>query len=328
MSFASLVSLLKHGFDYLSMEGPLHMNTRSRLRPRSGALRWVLPLILPALLNSCAWLGGRPDFAYPETLTRQPFAQTLTDPRHYKEAYREVFPFLPKVHMMGRLSASSGWWPGQRHFDFSFFGLDRNQLRLGGFHRAAGIRLFDVMVVDNIMTVTFHEGGQQGHVFQGPIPPEGSPFLARYGVEPGDLMPIFQIGSQITGSRFRVTVSGRDWILEPLELLAEAPGLRRILLDARSGLPRRIDWETDNRAWQVWYTRWDYFTDEQIGETRLMPQEVLIEGQRPRTRIRLDITEDSYQFGTRVPDRIFQVDVPYRYLFHPLNELDEVFDTE
>jgi len=276
--------------------------------------------------TGCRLFGGAKRLNLPKGFEHEPIASRLADPQTRQEAYDELFPYLPKVHITGgRLVASGEQWRGKRRIGFSFFGLDAEHLRLRAYLRTMATPLFDLIVLDERMTVLLN---REGHGFSGPIPPQGSPFVRRFGVEPADLLAIFRIGQYLKENPYTESENGKARVLK-FEDPAQIGGLVEVELEERSGLPRRARWARDDQSWEVNYRSWQWFTwqsptDEMEEETRLMPSKLEVRRDDPHTR--LDLTVGEYKFGHRIPPQLFILRDTFRYVFHPLDDLDEVLE--
>lgn len=294
-----------------------------KLQPVASRLMTVLLLAtILAGLNGCAFFRPAPPLGLPAGFSSRTEAAALRDPHSRMAAYKKIFPELTSIQSAGTLNAESRWRRGKEYFEFSYYSLnDRNSpkgehlLRLRTWR--AAINLFDVIVRGRIATVIVYP---EHVIFQGEIPPEGSPFRSRFGVEPWDLVPIFSIGQHIAAGNFRQAAGKHDTTLHSRDKKA-AGGLRRVVLENASGLPRSADWEIGGKTYEVRYLGWDFFTDNLTEETtRLMPS--TIEIRRYGTVVSLKLR--AYQYDKKPSERLFNISDVQSYTILPLDKLTKI----
>jgi hypothetical protein len=278
------------------------------------------------ILSGCRTLP----FKVPENFAQNAIATRLAsqDPHVRSAAYSEAFPALSKTQMDGEILLNGSFWKGP--LQANFFALDRGNLRL----RAEGtvvnqrITAFDLMILDNVMSIYVPTDKGEGVIYNGSLPPEGSPFGQHFGIEPGDLISIFRIGELVAHDVYKIKRYRKTTKLihnshqrvtddvEPLEYPAS------IILDNASGLPRRAIWKRDHRNYIVEYKSWKYFNDKDgSAPSRLFPEEVRV---RRRWRGYIDLTAYGYRFGGQPPEAVFKFG--HRNAIEvPLAELNRAF---
>lgn len=259
----------------------------------------------------------------PESWPEPTLRHQLTEPDHRSAAYRQLFPALSKIHVLGAdFTASSRWWPGHKRFMVNLLAIDRDNLRLRGYVPQA--TLFDLILRRGHMTVLLFDEGRV-FAFVGVPDRQASPFGRHFGVEPGDLIPILSIGQLLARGEL-TPVDSRGLELRPSSPDG-ADGLMRVELDAASGLPAHAVWQRGDRDWQVDYQAWRFFDAPNAKEPplrRLMPAEIAIASDG--SSIHLHAEMNRYRFGDMIPPRLFALTgrQPERIL--PLEELDNVFE--
>lgn len=267
-----------------------------------------------------------------------PNFKPLTNPATRLDQYKQLFPPLPILKTgAGDISASGGL-SGKQSLRFIYLAVDPENLRLNTKIQTEPV--FDVIVHDGRMVVVFYPLKDfPGAVFEGQLGNGPSPFGKLFGVEPGDLLPIFKIGQLVATGSFNAKGSDQR-VLIPTEI-ADQIGLQKIELDKQTGLPRRAVWRRPvahhwwslrrSVTWDVTYLSWDTFKDDRLPDepARLMPRTFNIVSNRPHITlgVKLHNSPDSdppqpgYRFSTTLPPTVFNTD--FNYPNYPLDRLEE-----
>ncbi len=266
-----------------------------------------------------------------------PDFQPLTDPATRADDYKKLFPPLPILKTGAGDITASGGLSGKQALRFTYLGVDEGNLRLNTYIQTDSI--FDVIVHAGTMTVVFYKVNQ-GIVFEGPLGDGPSPFGKLFGVEPGDLLPIFKIGQIVANESFTAKGSGGRTLI-PGEV-SDKGGLRKIELDKQTGLPRTAMWRRPiahhwwslrrSACWDVTYLRWDTFKDGRLPEepARLMPRAFKIVSSRPRITLRVELPnapdadppQSGYRYSTTLPGTVFNTEFG-KFPHYPLGRLEE-----
>lgn len=300
----------------------LHANTTARIR-----ILAVSMMILSLAAGGCAAFRRAP-------MQVPAGVQAPADPATRVEAYKKLFPELPILKTgASRLIASKGRLSGKENMQFILLAVDRDNLRLNLFY-TVNAKLLDVIVKDGMMTVIFYKAGDfPGAIFQGDIVDSQSPFGRRFGFEPWDLIPVFEVGQLVASGKFEAAGSERRTAFTPAE--PSAPGLpQKIELDPATGLPRRAVWSrpVERRWWQlcrkpagldVTYQAWNAFKDDRMPQepAHLMPATFRMLNSNPKVVFDVRI-ENGYRYSPTVPAAAFVINADYKY--YPLERLDEV----
>lgn len=293
------------------------------LKPHPALSRLMTCLLLGTLLaglNGCAFFRPVPPLTLPAGFQARTEAAALRDPHSRAAAYKKLFPELTSIQASGTLNASSRWRRGKEYFEFTYFSLNdrvktEHMLRLRA--RRALVPFFDIIVRGRIATAVIYP---EHVIFRGEIPPEGSPFVSRFGLEPWDLVPIFTVGQRVAGGDFKTNVGKRDTTLYPRDKKTGG-GLRRVALENQSGLPRTAIWEINGKTYEVRYLGWDYFTDNLTEETtRLMPTAIEIR----RYGVVIALKMGAYQYDKKPSDQMFSVSDVQGFTLLPLDQLKKI----
>lgn len=260
--------------------------------------------------------------------------QPLTNPATRADQYQKIFQPMPILKSAGEIS-TSGSISGKHTMGFLYLGVDDRNLRLNTKIQTEPI--FDVIVHDGRITAVFYKVND-GVVFEGRLSDGPSPFGKLFGVEPGDLLPIFKIGQLVADGSFNARGSGKR-VLFPEEV--EKAGLQKIELDKQTGLPRRAVWRRpiEHHWWSlrrsvtldVTYLSWDTFRDDKLPNepARLMPRAFKITSNKPHITLRVDLLnspdsdppQPGYRFSTTLPPTVFNTEFSYPH--YPLDRLEE-----
>ena len=299
-------------------------------RPARRACRIALAALLLGA-TGCALLGGVGP-AVPKNYFERCDPERLTDPRTQGEAYRALFPAQPKLEIHGAmLRAHRRWASDIPPLRLNYAALESGTVRMRAFKPQVAAPFFDLTLANGWMTVVLGRtseafvGSVSSHGGAGEASP-GSPFGQVFGVEPGDLWGIFDLGRRIGASEWKST---RHWRTVELEPPAPAQdGLQWVELDRRTGLPRAAQWRRGANRWEVRYGVWDWYEDARVtpgrGEVYLMPGQVEVRSRRPRLTLTLEMGEGAgYRFGESVPPKMFQAPALGRGRVYPLDRLKE-----
>lgn len=278
----------------------------------------VLACLLACGAAGCSWFRLPPQ-QVPADFMQRPAATQLQSPATRLEAYRELFPGMPRIKCKGRLTASGRFGVGRENFDFFFFAEDAQHARLRGFKTQTG-PLFDVIVEGRLLTFAIHPDQV---VFRGVTAEGASPFARYFGVAPGDLIDVLNIGHLVARGTFGDLTRPPGEDLAPLDP-AVSPGLQSLVLDTATALPRRVWWARGEDEWLVDYLAWGDFADDQAGgETRLLPRRVRVHRCCPT--VNLEALIELYRFNPTAPGAIYDLNLRQPYDFHTLEDLERAF---
>lgn len=273
--------------------------------------------VLLSGLGGCAFFRPTPPLTLPAGFQSRTEAAALRDPASRAAAYKKLFPELTSIQAGGTINASSRWQLGQIYFEFTYFSLnDRGKsdhmLRLRA--RRAVVPFFDIIVRGRIATAVIYP---EHVIFRGEIPPGGSPFVSRFGLEPWDLVPIFNVGQCVAAGDFKTDPGKRETTLYPRDKKTRSE-LRRVVLENQSGLPRSAIWELGGKSYEVRYLGWDFFTDNLTGETtRLMPTTIEIR----RRGVVISLKLRAYQYDKEPTEQLFSISDVQSFSILPLAQL-------
>lgn len=304
------------------MQQPLIDSVKSALGRMATLL--ILGLLL-GQLSGCSAFRPAP-LVLPAGFTANPQAVALANPQTRQAAYKALFPELKTLQAFGSLVAESLWRKAKDPLDFIYFsrndaGQKEHLLRMRGFN-ALVPTVFDIEVRGRqALVVIYPPLGKV--IFQGEIREGGSPFADRFGVEPWDLVPMLAIGNEIARNDFESDPGRWTTTLTPRQRAAE--GMRQVVLDSRSGLPRRAAWRFGGKSYESEYAGWEFIKDPDTPVTRLMPTEVRIH----RWGVTLKLTLSKYHYDKAPKETMFDVSVErlsheQGYSILPLEQLKNV----
>lgn len=268
--------------------------------------------ILVALI--AAYASGCESFRYhpldiPEGLEGVPAFTALRSSEPSPDHFDEAFPPVRSFIMISRVVAQRRRFLGKTVFNLSMRVGETGLIRMLGRHPGDATVLFDLFVGADTLQVYVPSAGT---LFQGNIAEEGSPFGARFGVEPWDLTPIILIGRRLGASEFTVLPGQRvrTLVMSPRDI--EADGLVRVEVESASGLPRSASWERGRVRWTVQYLAWAIVGDESEPEgVWLMPSRFVIRRSRPRVQVEVSRRSNVQQYRINPTENrsVFQIPV-------------------
>lgn len=244
-------------------------------------IRNSLPIIALVACTGC-FRFSKP-MVVPEGLESWPGIEALRSGQPTREAFQQAFPKIERFIMISRVRVSQRRLLGKALLDVSLRAGGPRTLRMAGRHPGDQTTIFDLLVNGESMSIHVPPNHS---LYEGEIPPGGSPFRRQFGVEPWDLIPIVAIGQRVAAGDFQY-VDGDCFVSIIPSALDTAPdGLKRLELDKATGLPREGFWERDGARWRVLYQAWDYADGpEGSGGRWIMPTRFTITRRRPRVRI-------------------------------------------
>jgi len=297
-------------------------------RLRGGLALGLGLLLAGAGLSGCSLLRPPGPPALPAGFSATPEAAQLVNPATRQAAYARLFPALPKVQFYGDFMAHNPLMRGIEFCQVQYLAVNESAapgprpLRLQATYLMNP--LFTIVVrEDHMAIVAYPPLAERKAIFEGVIPPQGSPIGKILGVEPWDLVQVFTLGQQIAREPLseRTALFNRRLVFKPVGT-DTGGGLRKVFLDPGSGLPAQAVWKTGGKTFEVRFLGWDYFTDA-VGEgRRLMPSRLEIRPSWSRTVIALDLK--SYQFNDVIPGRAFDLPQGTDFRLLPLEAFGKV----
>lgn len=227
--------------------------------------------------------------------------------------------------MVSRATASQRRFWGSFRFNLNMNSAGKEAVRLRARHPGDQTTLFELVELNNNLKIYI---GPARTYFEGEIPPDGSPFRSRFGVEPWDLGSIITIGQRLAQGAFNVEHKRWTFRLVPSAADAAGDGLAEAELDKTTGLPRSALWRRGDRQWTVDYEAWDVFNGYGQAEKLewLMPTRFTVHSKSPRAIIEIEkhpTTEGpQYRIDT-LPDT-FEMKIPAGTARGSLEDFDRV----
>jgi hypothetical protein len=240
------------------------------------------------------------------------------------EIFNEAFPPMESFIMSSRVLMRYRRILGKTYLELSMVSAGPTLIRLAGRHPGDRTTVFDLVFDFPQMHVYLPLSGD---FFTGAVPPEGSPFGERFGVEPWDLIPVVQIGQRLAVARFTAETRGGETWLVMSERDTAADGLARVRLDGESGLPREVYWRRGEVEQTVLYEAWGVFPSIAEPEMlRLMPTEFTVQRANPWVRIEVRPRPEleQYKLDAELTRRTFELIFPRATSVRPLEELSDL----
>jgi hypothetical protein len=287
-------------------------------------LRLVLPLLLIALAaTGCSRFRQQPMRVPPEAAAlagMDALRGELVTPATFNDA----FPPMDSFILSSRVLIQYRRILGRTFLEMSMVSAGPTLIRIAGRHPGDRTTVFDLVFDFPQMHVYLPLAGV---FYTGNVPPEGSPFGARFGVEPWDLIPVVQIGQRLAVAEFTSERRGNETHLLLSERDHRADGLVRVRLDPDTGLPREALWRRGDIEQEVLYEAWGIFPSIADPERlRLVPTEFTIVRASPFARIEVRPRPEleQYKLDAELTRRTFELIFPRATSVRPLEELGDV----